>query len=193
MKTFLLIIDIQEGFISDETESAKKRIGNLLKASFFDYSIASVYQNTPGGPLVKFMGWTRFFSKEEQQLAGIIKKYADSTVYKQRYSAVNEQLFTILRQNNGGELPEAVFIAGVDTECCVLATAMELFESGIRPIVLADYCATTGGGKYHEAGVLSLESLIGENNIFSGEIESKSDIKKILDFSKKNMEIQKEI
>ena len=105
-------------------------------------------------------------------------------MYKQKYSAFNEQLISILKDNNGGELPQEIFIAGIDTECCVLATALELFEKGIRPIVLADYCGTTAGKEFHDAGLVSLSSLIGGNNIYRGEIESREEVNGIPEFCK---------
>ena len=46
---------------------------------------------------------------------------------------------------NNGLLPECVFIVGFDIECCVLMTAADLFENGIRPIVLTKYCGASGG------------------------------------------------
>ena len=187
MKKIVLIIDMQDGFMDDETESVNEKIGDLLKKAVFDYSIATVYQNTPEGPLVKFRDWTRFFSAEEQHLTETVGQCADVTLRKRRYSAVGMDLIDVLKKQNGGELPEAVFVVGIDTECCVLATALELFESGIRPVVLADYCGTTAGKVFHDAGLLSLTSLIGANNIYRGEVESKKDVEKILDYFKKNI------
>ncbi|WP_416373322.1 isochorismatase family protein [Mycoplasmopsis fermentans] len=31
--------------------------------------------------------------------------------------------------------PEEIYICGIDTDCCVQATAVNLFEKRIRPIV----------------------------------------------------------
>lgn len=184
MKTFILIIDIQEGFLSKETERVKERICNLIQQPFFDFKIATIYQNTPDSPLVRIRNWDRFFSEKEQKLEETVEKCSDAVVYKQKYSAFNEQLISILKDNNGGELPQEIFIAGIDTECCVLATALELFEKGIRPIVLADYCGTTAGKEFHDAGLVSLSSLIGGNNIYRGEIESREEVNGIPEFCK---------
>ncbi len=193
MKTFLLIIDMQEGFLSKDTEKVRERICTLIEQPFFDFKVATIYQNTPDSPLVKIRNWDRFFSGKEQRLEENVEKCSDAVVFKQKYSAFNEQLISILKNNNGGELPQEIFIAGIDTECCVLATALELFEYGIRPIVLADYCGTTAGKEFHDAGLVSMSSLIGGNNIYRGEIESKEEVKKIPEICKKNMEIKKKL
>lgn len=193
MKSFLLIIDMQEGFLSKETEKVRETICTLMQQSFFDFQIATIYRNTPDSPMVKIRNWDRFFSEEEQKLYKIIEDNSDAVVYKHKYSAFNEQLVSILKNNNGGDLPREIFIAGIDTECCVLATALDFFEYGIRPIVLADYCGTTAGKEYHDAGLVSMSSLIGGNNIYRGGIESEEEVKKILGICKKNMEIEKKL
>ena len=41
-------------------------------------------------------------------------------------------------------LPEEVTLVGVDTDACVLATAIDLFEIGIRPIILEDCVGSSG-------------------------------------------------
>ena len=74
MKTFILIIDIQEGFLSKETERVKERICNLIQQPFFDFKIATIYQNTPDSPLVRIRNWDRFFSEKEQKLEETVEK-----------------------------------------------------------------------------------------------------------------------
>lgn len=57
------------------------------------------------------------------------------------------------------------YIAGIDTDCCVLATATSLFERNIRPVVLAHYCASNGGERSHAAALTVLERTIGAQQI----------------------------
>lgn len=189
MKNILLIIDMQKGFISGETNfRALKQIEELLNANLFDCVIASRYENQASNPIVHLMGWDKLMTEEEQRIDERILPCVDKTVKKKRYSAVSDELIEILKSANDDEIPEAVFIVGVDTECCVLATAVELFEIGIRPIVLTSYCGSSGGKAYHEAGVLSLHHLIGQNNIFDMVLHSKKDIEEILSICKINIE-----
>lgn len=53
-------------------------------------------------------------------------------------------------------------MAGIDTDCCVMKTALDLFEIGIKPIVLSHYCASTGGNNIHLAALDMLKRNIGE-------------------------------
>jgi nicotinamidase-related amidase len=56
-------------------------------------------------------------------------------------------------------------ICGLDTEGCVLKSAVDLFEIGITPRVLSNYCASSGGHDYNEAGIKILKRLIGEKQV----------------------------
>lgn len=164
MKSFLLVIDVQQGFLNENTLPVKRRIDELLKSKAFDIVIASVYQNYDVSPISQLMGWKKMTSPEEQMLAGEAKN-ADYVVYKSKYSAFNDSLIEILEAENNGRLPEKISVCGFDTQCCVLMTAADLFEAGIRPVVLTRYCASSCGKESHDAGIVSLESIIGESNL----------------------------
>jgi nicotinamidase-related amidase len=68
-----------------------------------------------------------------------------------------DKLTDYLRQQN----IERVFIAGIDTDMCVLKIAMDLFDIGIEPIVFTDCCASTAGLQAHLAGLAVLSRNIG--------------------------------
>ena len=62
---------------------------------------------------------------------------------------------------------DEVHIAGLNTECCVLATANAFFEANIKVKVLAKYCTTDGGREFHRAGLKVIKRLIGGDNIIN--------------------------
>ena len=112
------------------------------------------------------MGWTGLKTENSQEIIPEIKEKVDYVISKKdKYSACTKETLEILKKENSGNLPKRVFICGLDTECCVLSTAIGFFERGIEPIILADYCASSGGQKFHDAGILSLGRLIGFSNI----------------------------
>ncbi len=177
MKNILLIIDLQKGFVSKGlTDSAKERIDGLIRADLFDCVISTVYRNYPDSPIERLMGWNKLQTAEEQTVVGAAATDSKHFIDKTTYSAYSPALVDLLKSENGGELPNHVFIAGLDTECCVLATATDLFEAGIRPIVLQQYCGASGGEDAHLAGIRSLCSLIGSNNVYEGFIKEKKDL-----------------
>ena len=58
-----------------------------------------------------------------------------------------------------------IYLCGIDTECCVLKSAFDLFEMGYDVKVLKDYCACTNGIKRHMNALEILRRNIGYNNI----------------------------
>ncbi|MBR4864766.1 MAG: CinA family protein [Oscillospiraceae bacterium] len=59
-------------------------------------------------------------------------------------------------------------------------TAADLFEHGIRPLVLTTYCGGSGGDEALFAGTRTLESLIGKNNICHEPVTNVQDLENIL-------------
>ena len=181
MKRFLIIIDIQKGFIVNGiNDHIVKRIDDLLKQNLFDCVITSIYKNYHGSPLVRLMGWNKLFDSTEQEVIGEALSKSDYFIEKGKYSAVSDELLNILTKENGGRLPDEVFVCGFDTECCVLMTATDLFEAGIRPILLSSYSGASSGYDAHQAGIKSLESLIGKNNIAQDFLETPEDLEKLI-------------
>lgn len=77
------------------------------------------------------MDWHGLCTEEEQDLRPEIKEYVDYITEKNTFSSMTDEMKDLLREVNGGELPEHVFVIGYDTECCVLTTATDLFEMGV--------------------------------------------------------------
>ncbi len=180
MKHFLLVIDSQEGFMVDGiTDHEGFMINTLLENNCFDCVISSVYQNFPESNIIKFMGWDKLLTEQEQQVTEIVAEHTHFFVKKSTYSAYSDELVEVLKNANEGKLPECVFIVGFDIECCVLMTAVDLFEHGIRPIVLTQYCGASGGEEARFAGIRTLKSLIGTNNICYEEINTPSDLDRV--------------
>ena len=88
--------------------------------------------------------------------------HPDTVVYdKHAYSSVDEQFLAELRRHD----IEEVHICGIDTDVCVTQSAVDLFEAGVRPVVLAASCASHGGPEFHEYALRILRRLIGEAQI----------------------------
>ncbi len=103
--------------------------------------------------------------EKEKALLPFVEEYADIIVSKCSYSCVKNTNFiqSLLSLCDG--LPEEVTLVGVDTDACVLTTAIDLFEMGIRPIILEDCVGSSGGDECHEAGMLLLKRSIGKEQI----------------------------
>ena len=181
MKNILLVVDVQNGFVKNAySERVLTRIVDLLSRNLFDEVIMTRYWNEHGSILSRFMGWNDLCTEQEQALRPEIAKFVHHETEKDIYSAMTAEMYDLLRDLNEGELPGHVFILGFDTECCVAMTATEMFESDIRPLVLTRYCGSHDGDKYHHAGLISMEHLIGPDFLIDENIKTRKDIQDIL-------------
>ena len=178
MKNILLIIDMQNGFARyDQTKETGKKIAELLKTKSFDYVIATQFINV-GGPYNNIIHWERLKTSPDIDLFDGINP--DIVLKKYIYTAINQEFIQTVTRLNDNKKPENIFIVGVDTDCCVMKSAVDLFENNIRPIVLLDYCNSNGGEVSHQAGIQVMQRLIGKNQLVTGKINSTEDIKNIL-------------
>ena len=169
MKTCLLIVDLQKGFISPNTLKVVPRIKGLLEENLFDLTVFTKFANKENSPFRRILNWDKIKSLEDQELISEVKSFASKVINKTIYSGVNNELLAVLRENK----IEAVFIAGIDTDCCVLKTAVDLFEHNIMPFVLLHYSASNGGTKSHNAAITVLKRFIGADKLIKGEINKK--------------------
>lgn len=158
----LFVIDVQNGFVSDKTKSILPQLEQLM-GDFDGEIIATQFINTADSGFTNIMHWGRLKTTPEIDLIPFVKEKATHIVQKAIYSACTDEVMQLLMENNISE----AYISGIDTDCCVLATAISLFEHNIRPIVLSRYCASNGGIVSHQAAITVLERTIGLEQICS--------------------------
>ena len=153
----LLVVDLQKGFCKEK--NLAKDIIKLAKC--FDRVIATKFVNEDGGFYEKYLN----YKCPDTDLVEGFKP--DEVIEKKGYGTVIPSL--------AGS--SQVFICGLETEGCILKTALDFWDRGIRPIILTDYIASSDD-VYHKVGLFLLERLIGEKNLVSGTI-TKTAIKKL--------------
>lgn len=177
MKNILVLVDMQDGFSRyEQTKKLGERIETLLETRAFDYVVATKFLNYENSIYEKLFDWHRLKTDEDRKLCRDFEKYADYIFEKTVYTCVNSHFLQRICQLNDGVYPEKLFVAGADTDCCVLKIATDLFENNIRPIILTHYCDSNGGPESHLAGVICMKRLIGEKQLYSGEITSSQDL-----------------
>lgn len=180
MDNILILIDMQNGFINENTEDVKNRICKLLDQNLFDSVILTKYKNKPGSSVEKLLGWKKLRTELSQTIVPEIKEHANYVIEKGTYSGYNQKMKEVLEKIGNGIMPSHVFVAGLDTDSCVFATALDLFEDGIRPIVLGNYCGSSGGESYHLAALKTLERPIGRNNVVMNKKINRQDLDNIV-------------
>lgn len=170
MEKCLLMIDMQKGFISERTNHVVERVRQLVEQDIFSCMLATKFINIDNSPYRDFLHWDRFSKdSDETKLLSFIEEKSNRVYEKYVYTAVNPSLLTYLRERNIQE----VYLLGINTDCCVLKTAVDLFEVGIRPVVLAYYCASNGGMESQDAAIRVLQRLIGKDNVWLSKIAEK--------------------
>ena len=157
----LFVIDVQNGFVTPETKHVVPEILRVMETFPKDLVLASRFVNEKGSAFTEILNWYGVQDAPETELYKGVKKRAGFVAEKYGYSACTPEVLGYLWEHRVTD----VYLTGMDTDCCVLATAVDLFENHIRPMVLANYCASTGGKRAHEAGLLALERLIGKEQI----------------------------
>jgi nicotinamidase-related amidase len=162
----LLVVDVQNGFISERTRFVVPRIISLISSKKFENVAFTQFTNSDASPYERILNWFRLKSEEEQLIAEELRDTTQLVFIKTGYTVVNDEF----KRYVSDKKIHTIYVAGIDTDCCVLASAISIFEMGIRPIVLAHYCASNGGVESHQAALRVLDRVIGPDQIVSGPV-----------------------
>ncbi|MCW5312710.1 isochorismatase family protein [Nostoc sp. KVJ3] len=163
MSFCLFVIDIQNGFISENTKHIIQRIKSLLDQDIFEYVIFTRFINSFESPYVKYLNWYGLLSEIDQRIVSEIEPFVNKVFDKTIYTACNVETITFIKERN----IQTIFVCGIDSEACVLKTAVDFFESNIRSYFLEYYSASNGGDNCQKAAILVLSQLIGVNHIIT--------------------------
>ncbi|MEA2527561.1 MAG: hypothetical protein QOF73_4788 [Thermomicrobiales bacterium] len=159
----LLVVDVQLGFLNSYTGHIPARIARLIERGEYDPILFTRFVNIAGGPYHRFLDWHECVGEPDTNLAPELARFArpDFVFTKPGYAGMSDELANHLRESGY----EQVVLAGIDTDMCVLKVAMDVFDLGIRPIVLVDCCASTSGLQSHLAGLAVLARNIGADQL----------------------------
>lgn len=157
----LLVVDVQRGFVTPDTEPVLEPITRSVRhvRANGQLVVATRFHNPDPGPFRRLMGWERLSSSPEVDLVPeLVDALGPAAIVRAKdgYGALDPWMDHLLTSHGVDE----VLLCGIDTDACVLATALQLFASNRRPVVLTDLCASTGGAGAHRAGLAVLRRLI---------------------------------
>jgi nicotinamidase-related amidase len=157
--SMLLIIDVQSGFLNEWTAHVPVRVASLQGS--FDQAVVTRLYNPQKSLYRKLIGWNRFsLGSSDTQLA--FEPRSDATIIdKSTYSCINQVLLDRLRRN----ATTRAHLCGIGTDSSVMMSAIDLFQAGIEPVVLAHACGSATGHADHQAGLQILRRLIGEKQV----------------------------
>ena len=159
----LVVIDMQNGFLE---EKSRYVISNVvaLATECQQRSIPIVFtrfHNRDGSPYESLIGWRRMRTEIETSITEELAVFSGQIIDKDFYSAFTTDFEQLLNENDW----KTLILCGVDTESCVMKTAVDAFERNLTPVVISDACASHAGVDVHEAGLMILGRFIGKDQL----------------------------
>lgn len=165
LNPILVVIDMQKGFVNEYSSHIIENVDALIRGCK-ELSVPVVFTrffNVFGSPYETLIGWERVYREPETDIVDELLPLVEALIDKNFYTALTPDFVELIQQN----VWKTIILCGIATESCVLKTAADVFELGLRPIVISDACASDMGRNSHLAGLLSLESLIGQDQIMT--------------------------
>ena len=162
----LLVVDAQRGFVNSRSRHVVPVIADLVSRwqAAGGATMFTRYYNFEGSPFERLVRWTAMRDGPATDITPELEQHAErstAVLDKVTYTALTETGRLLVEAHGWKDL----FICGIDTECCVLTTAVDAFELGLTPWLVADACASTGGPESHEAGLLVARRSIGRRQV----------------------------
>lgn len=159
MKTLLLVIDLQKAFINEHSKNLPNKIKDIIDKQQYDKVVFTRFINRIDSVFVKKLAWEKCINDEDKKIVIDVEK--NKVLDKFIYTAVNKELIKYINKNK----IEEIYLCGVDTDACVLKTALDLFELGYNIYVLKDYCASSSGIEIHNNALEILSRNIGKKYV----------------------------
>ena len=158
-KELLLVIDLQESFINECTKSLPPKIEKLLICNKFDYIVCTKFINDEKSDFYRILNYKGCMTEKDRNIVIDTKNY--KIIEKRVYTAYNDELKSYIDSNN----IKTIYLCGIDTDACVLKTALDLFENKFDVKVIEDCSMSHSGIEYHNSAINMLRKLIGNQNV----------------------------
>ncbi len=162
MKKALFVIDVQNSFINSVTVNLPKKIKEYVERNWcnFDLIIFTNYVNTPQSSPYRFLNWKKSMTVPETNIVTELQsilKYG-ILISKHVYSSLKvPRIKKLLLEKK----VEEIYLCGIDTDCCILATAFDAFDQNYKVHLLEDLCLSRTGKYLHEATVSIFKRNVG--------------------------------
>jgi nicotinamidase-related amidase len=158
----LVVVDVQNGFVNDESRHVVPRIVELVRRWPGPVAFSRFF-NRPESSYERLIGWTKFHGPPETDLVDELKPYAANVIDKHAYSFFGAEGQALAAAQGWKD----VYVCGIDTDICVLKTAVDAFELGLTPHVITDASASHAGPRAQEAGLYLLGRFIGTGQLIT--------------------------
>lgn len=162
----LLVVDVQNGFLTTSGTQAVVPSINRLIDSWQSKNwpvVFSRFINLPGSNWERLRDWRELRGEPDTALPEALHVNSPYVFKKSTYSAWSDEIMAVCMSHGARD----VVLTGVDTNECVLATALAVFDSGYTPWVVQDACASSGGRKPHDMAIELLGALLGGQQVIT--------------------------
>ncbi len=158
MKSLLLVIDVQKAFINKHTKNIVAKIEKIVNSKKYDEVIYTQFINKENS---KYINKLHYYGclNDDQEL--VINPQNNLVIKKNVYTAFNDELKNYIKKNKINQ----IYLCGIDTECCILKTAFDLFENDYEFYILKDYCACMHGKRRNDNALTILKRNVGIDTI----------------------------
>lgn len=171
MSKYLFVIDVQYAFLNQYTEPIVSKIVDFIKKmkGSYDKIVLTRYINNKESSCYKILDWKDCMEDDDNsKIVKEVSELSDIVINKSTYSCFANIVGKKILRNN---ISEAHFV-GFNTDACVLASVLECFDRGVKPVIIADLVGSTEGDEYTDYILKGIVRAIGESNIkLSDEIE----------------------
>lgn len=162
----LLVIDVQKYFMNDLTRDLPGKIKTYIEQNKneFDSIIFTQFVNSEKNNFAKLMDWHEMSKPPQTDICDELVQFAakEKVFVKNEYSAFRNKKFAKFLKDNK---IEEIRIAGINTEQCVFATAIEAFDLEYRPVVLSELCRSSVNENWHKFAIETMKEMIGEKQV----------------------------
>ncbi|MEX5711078.1 cysteine hydrolase [Parafrankia sp. FMc6] len=166
----LVVIDVQNGFLTEHSRPAVPVIVSLVarwQAAGGD-TVFTRYLNFPGSQYERLMGWTELRDSPATDLVDDLSPYQEKAV-----AVIDKTVYTLFNSEGAALVEDRgwtdLYICGIDTNSCVLKTAVDAFERDLAPRIVVDASASHSGPDVHDAGLLVARKFIGATQLITSE------------------------
>lgn len=162
----LLVIDCQNGFISDHSRGIIPTVSRLIKEwqSRDLPVIATKFINEPGSPYERLINWTRCQGSPDTDIVEGLQEHVDDgmlVVEKPGYTFFTREWADRAIAEGWSD----VVMVGIDTDGCVLKSALDAFELDLTPWIVTDGTASHSGQRAYDAALYIAGRTVGRGQL----------------------------
>lgn len=136
-KTALIILDLQNCFITDKIKSLPLKIKEHIESQKYDFLLFSKFINSESSNFIKKLNWNKCKKSPEIDIIPELSELASKNhiFEKNTYSIFKSKEFVdFLSQHKISKL----YFCGLDLDACILASVFEAFDLGFDFEILYD-------------------------------------------------------